>query len=68
MSNVVPLRKPKKVAEIDVNTDINSLVNAIVEWADVRGIDVYENAAFSIRVADLMAQLQIMARETRQTA
>jgi len=48
--------------------DITGLVSVIIGWAQEQGIDVQNNAGFNIRVSDLMAQLQIMAKTSREAA
>ncbi len=68
MSNVVPLFGPKTKAVIHhqpVETD--GLILGIANWATAHGIDV-EDAAFCVRVSDLMAHLTVMANEARRRA
>jgi len=70
MSNVVQLRKPKVVpATVErPEVDVTGLILAISNWAEDEGIDVYNDTKFHVRVGDLMAHLQIMAKESRKAA
>jgi len=69
MSNVVQLFAPKKANSVErPPVDVTGLVVAIVDWAEAQGIDLHNNPAFEIRVSDLMAQLQIMARDSQLAA
>lgn len=67
MSNVVNLfgRKPTKDQP---PVDVSGLIMAITNWAEDQGVDVYNDTAFHIRVGDLMAHLQVMAKEGRRRA
>jgi hypothetical protein len=68
--NVVPLFRKKAVEtkKIPAEVDVTGLVLAITNWAEEQGVDVYNDIAFHIRVADLMAHLQIMAHSSRDCA
>ncbi len=66
MSNVVSLFQQKPKAGV-VDDDVTGLVLSITEWAEERGVDVYNDLAFQIRVADLMAQLKILAKEQNES-
>lgn len=68
MSNVVPLFGRKKEQIVRPPVDVTGLILAITDWAEDQGVDVYNDAAFKIRVADLMAHLQMMAKDSRERA
>jgi len=64
-NNVIELFPPAKVVERPSSVDVTGLIDVIHTWAIEQGIDVQNDAGFEIRVADLMAQLQIMAKMSR---
>jgi hypothetical protein len=67
MSNVVELFASKKPSNPErPPVDVTGLVLAITNWAEDQGADVYNDVAFHIRVADLMAHLQILAHNSRE--
>lgn len=67
MSNVVPFRNKNIPTPVErPPVDVTGLILAITDWAEDQGVDVYNDAAFKIRVADLMAHLQVMAHAGRE--
>jgi hypothetical protein len=67
MTNVVELFKTKEKRELPP-VDVTGIILVIANWAEEQGIDIYNDAAFNIRVTDLMTHLEIMAKESRMTA
>lgn len=66
--NVVPLFGRKNSNPGRPPVDVSGLIMAITNWAEDQGVDVYNDTAFQIRVSDLMAHLQVMAKEGRKQA
>lgn len=64
MSNVVPLFRSTTAKKQLPPVDVTGLIMAITNWAEDQGVDVYNDTAFQIRVGDLMAHLQVMAKES----
>ena len=60
--------KPKAQPTPKPEADISDLIRRITDWAEIQGVDVYGDAAFQIRVADLKAHLQVMAHNSRKLA
>lgn len=69
MSNVVSLFQTKtpSVQETD-DDDVTGIIMYITDWAEERGVDIYNDLAFHIRVADLMAQLKLLAKNVKYAA
>ncbi len=65
MSNVVQLFQPKTHSVQETDDDVSGLILGITNWAEERGVDVYNDLAFQIRVADLMAQLKLLAKNVK---
>ena len=68
MSNVVSLFQTKTQSVQETDDDVTSLILSITNWAEERGVDVYNDLAFHIRVADLMAQLKLLAKNVKYAA
>lgn len=70
MNNVVQLfsQKKKIEAEQEIDDDVTGLILSITNWSEARGVDVYNDVGFQIRVADLMAQLKLLAKNNRKAA
>ena len=69
MSNVVSLFQTKTQSVQETNDDdVTGLILSITNWAEERGVDVYNDLAFHIRVADLMAQLKLLAKNVKYAA
>ena len=66
MTNVIKLFTPKIRIEKELDDDVTGLILSITNWAEARGADVYNDLAFQIRVADLMAQLKLLAKNSRE--
>ncbi len=65
MSNVVQLFQTKTPSVQEADDDVSGLILGITNWAEERGIDVYGDLGFQIRVADLMAQLKLLAKNVQ---
>lgn len=66
MSNVYQLFPSKPAIPERPPIDVTGLISVITDWAIEQGVDVYNDAAFQIRVTDLMSHLQVMAHDSRR--
>ena len=46
--------------------DATDIINAIVDWADARGIDVLNDIGFQVRCRDFISHLQLAAKEAEK--
>lgn len=71
MSNVVNIREARKQRESTKTIPpigIDVVIQSITDWAEDNGIDIYNDMAFQLRLADFMALMKISAQKERKTA